>query len=380
MPKLTIDLIARGTSGYTKKKRDESMQQYLRRLTHLYLEDKSIDEVGEDLALCRNLIVLYLYDNQLSKVPVLHHNQSLTHLYLQNNHISKIENLGPLNRLVKLYIGGNNITVVEGLEKLDQLQELHVENQQLPPGEKLLFDPRSLRTLANTLQVLNISGNNLDSIKDLEVLKGLTQLMASDNFLNDMKELAHILGLWPFLWRLELMGNPVCHKAKYRDRIIVMSKHLEMLDGKEITEMSRQFLCNWHANKETQKRKRDELLRKGTMMTDMSDTHGHKDLPPVKGPPKSSSIPGYLMPGLPRKQFDELLAKNNISDNTVNTTVNNRASKTRSGVLRAKYTDSQGVVHMKPVSSAPVRRRPLMSVSFEVTGGLGNQHIPQHFL
>ncbi|XP_067678057.1 protein phosphatase 1 regulatory subunit 42-like isoform X2 [Haliotis asinina] len=336
MPKLTIDLIARGTSGYTKKKRDESMQQYLRRLTHLYLEDKSIDEVGEDLALCRNLIVLYLYDNQLSKVPVLHHNQSLTHLYLQNNHISKIENLGPLNRLVKLYIGGNNITVVEGLEKLDQLQELHVENQQLPPGEKLLFDPRSLRTLANTLQVLNISGNNLDSIKDLEVLKGLTQLMASDNFLNDMKELAHILGLWPFLWRLELMGNPVCHKAKYRDRIIVMSKHLEMLDGKEITEMSRQFLCNWHANKETQKRKRDELLRKGTMMTDMSDTHGHKDLPPVKGPPKSSSIPGYLMPGLPRKQFDELLAKNNISDNTVNTTVNNRASKTRSGVLRAK--------------------------------------------
>lgn len=78
----------------------------------------------------------------------------------------------------------------------------------------------------NTLQVLNISGNNLDSIKDLEVLKRLTQMMASDNFLIDMKELAHILGLWPFLWRLELMGNPVCHKAKYRDRIIVMSKHL----------------------------------------------------------------------------------------------------------------------------------------------------------
>lgn len=45
MVKLTIDLIARGTSGYTKKKRDESIQQYLRRLTHLYLEDKCIDEV-----------------------------------------------------------------------------------------------------------------------------------------------------------------------------------------------------------------------------------------------------------------------------------------------------------------------------------------------
>lgn len=45
MVKLTIDLIARGTSGYTKKKRDESMQHYLKRLTHLYLEDRCIDEV-----------------------------------------------------------------------------------------------------------------------------------------------------------------------------------------------------------------------------------------------------------------------------------------------------------------------------------------------
>lgn len=45
MVKLTLDLIARGTSGYTKKKRDESVQHYLKRLTHLYLEEKNIDEV-----------------------------------------------------------------------------------------------------------------------------------------------------------------------------------------------------------------------------------------------------------------------------------------------------------------------------------------------
>ena len=49
MVKLTIDLIARGTSGYTKKKRDETMHQYLRRLTHLYLENKGIDEVVSKL-------------------------------------------------------------------------------------------------------------------------------------------------------------------------------------------------------------------------------------------------------------------------------------------------------------------------------------------
>lgn len=46
------------------------------------------------------------------------------------------------------YLGGNKITVVEGLEKLTELRELHVQNQRLAPGEKLLFDPRTLYSLA----------------------------------------------------------------------------------------------------------------------------------------------------------------------------------------------------------------------------------------
>lgn len=50
--------------------------------------------------------------------------------------------------IIDRYLGGNCITVLEGLEKMDKLQELHVENQRLPPGEKLLFDPRSLRGIS----------------------------------------------------------------------------------------------------------------------------------------------------------------------------------------------------------------------------------------
>lgn len=46
------------------------------------------------------------------------------------------------------YLGGNKIAVVEGLEKLTELRELHVQNQRLAPGEKLLFDPRTLHSLA----------------------------------------------------------------------------------------------------------------------------------------------------------------------------------------------------------------------------------------
>lgn len=74
--------------------------------------------------------------------------------------------------------------------------------------------------------MLNIAGNNLDSIRDVECLRNLYQLHANDNLLTDMKELAHVVGGMFRLWRLDLMGNPLCHKAKYRDRVIVMAKNL----------------------------------------------------------------------------------------------------------------------------------------------------------
>ncbi|XP_012937962.1 protein phosphatase 1 regulatory subunit 42 [Aplysia californica] len=353
MVKLTMDLIARGTSGYTKKKRDENMQHYVRRLTHLYLENKGIDDIGEDLSLCRNLTVLYLYDNVLNKVPLLNQNVSLTHLYLQNNNISRIENLSALTRLQKLYIGGNTITVLEGLEKLQQLQELHVESQRLPPGEQLLFDPRTVKALAACLQVLNVSGNNLTSIRELEQLPGLTQLLATDNQLSDMKELAHLLTAWHRLGRLDLAGNPVCLRAKYKDRIIVMGKHLEILDGKSITDTTRQFLMNWQASREIHRKKgQDELSRQDTFSA--VSTNGLRDLPPVRSAStRQTGVSGYVMPGLPRKQFDDILAKSSFPDN-------DPTRKTRSGILRANYVDGAMVRMDVPGSAPPSQlRRPL---------------------
>lgn len=71
-----------------------------------------------------------------------------------------------------------------------------------------------------------MSGNKLESLRDLEVLQGLTQLYASDNLLNDIKELSQLLPFWTKLWRLELVGNPLCHKSKYKDKIIIMGKNL----------------------------------------------------------------------------------------------------------------------------------------------------------
>lgn len=255
MVRLTLELIAKSLNQ--KNRRDESLAQYLRKTTHLKLSNKNIDII-DDLSLCKNLNVLYLYDNQIRQIHNLDFASNLRHLYLQNNCISRIENLSSLTKLEKLYLGGNYITVVEGLENLEELRELHVESQQLPLGEKLLFDPRSLHSLAKSLSVLNISNNNIDELSDLAILENLFHLIAVDNQLNHVKDLESVLSVWNKVSKLELNGNPVCHKPKYRDRIILQSKTLESLDGKEIKEMERQFLMNWKASRDARKKNRTE--------------------------------------------------------------------------------------------------------------------------
>lgn len=54
----------------------------------------------------------------------------------------------PVVFLLFRHLGRNSIAVVEGLEQLHELRELHLENQRLAPGEKLLFDTRTLLSLA----------------------------------------------------------------------------------------------------------------------------------------------------------------------------------------------------------------------------------------
>ena len=71
---------------------------------------------------------------------------------------------------------------------------------------------------------MNVSGNNLDSIDDLQYLTGLVEFSATDNQLTSMRELSYVLGQWTRLTKLELMGNSLCQKYKYRDRTITMGR------------------------------------------------------------------------------------------------------------------------------------------------------------
>ncbi|CAH6777298.1 protein phosphatase 1 regulatory subunit 42 isoform X2 [Phodopus roborovskii] len=258
MVRLTLDLIAKNSN--LKPRKEETIAQCLKKITHINFSDRNIDSI-DDLSLCRNLSVLYLYDNRISNITNLNYSTNLTHLYLQNNCISCIENLRSLKKLEKLYLGGNYIAVIEGLEGLEELRELHVESQRLPLGEKLLFDPRTLRSLAKSLSILNISNNNIDDIKDLETLENLNHLIAVDNQLMHVKDLEVLLKKLMKLWKMDLNGNPVCLKPKYRDKLILMSKSLEFLDGKEIKNLERQFLMNWKACKDAKKVSRKKSIK-----------------------------------------------------------------------------------------------------------------------
>jgi len=95
--------------------------------------------------------VAYLYDNILTKIENLNFAENLTHLYLQNNRLQKLENLDCCPKLQKLYLGGNQIQVLEGLDKNIHIKEIYIENQHLPEGEKLVFEPRTLHCLSQVL-------------------------------------------------------------------------------------------------------------------------------------------------------------------------------------------------------------------------------------
>jgi len=75
--------------------------------------------------------------------------------------------------------------------------------------------------------VLNVSGNGITSLIDLQCLRQLRQLTTTDNRLFDLHEFAHLLSSsWQRLDRLDVANNPLCRRAKYRDYIIVSTPAL----------------------------------------------------------------------------------------------------------------------------------------------------------
>jgi protein phosphatase 1 regulatory subunit 42 len=54
----------------------------------------------------------------------------------------------------------------------------------------------------------------------------LQDVTASNNNLENLRELVQLLSIWPRLKRLDTSRNPLCSKARYRERLIVVSTTL----------------------------------------------------------------------------------------------------------------------------------------------------------
>ena len=94
--------------------RHEPLDQFLKRITHLALQGappKRVFTRIQNLDVCPNLKVLYLYDNQLVRLENLESATHLTHLHVQNNRIQRIEHLAALGHLEKLYVSRIQIDI-----------------------------------------------------------------------------------------------------------------------------------------------------------------------------------------------------------------------------------------------------------------------------
>jgi len=186
----TLELIAARGSKKQRRHREESLESFVARITHLDLTRKHLVAL-DNLNACHKLMALYLYENQISKITNLNSCTNLTHLYLQNNAIERLQGINKLKHLSKLFIGRNKLVVLEGLHEIPNLRELHIESQQLPPGEKLLIDPRTIFSLQKTVRHLNLSGNNLDDLTEFAGFRRLKSVDVPHNKLTDLSVRAH---------------------------------------------------------------------------------------------------------------------------------------------------------------------------------------------
>lgn len=175
-----------------------------------------------DLSLCGNLKVLYLHNNNIKAITNCDGLVNLTHLYLQWNNIRCIQNINNLQNLRKLYLGHNEICRLEHIDGLIKLEELHIERQRNWKNEpaEFSFETSSIRSIANSLKVLNISGLGLTNLDALIPLQQLRELNACDNRFSNSEDLVKFVKSMPYLTDVTFRRCPAqMNDRHYRDKL-----------------------------------------------------------------------------------------------------------------------------------------------------------------
>eukprot|EP00904_Undaria_pinnatifida_P005138 jgi/Undpi1/1754/HiC_scaffold_11.g05143.m1 len=253
-------------STATVRRRNESDDDFLARVTHLRLQNKGIYNLGsaEVCNACPSLKVLYLYDNHVESLKGLEMLLHLEQLHVDNNLLTTVEGALPLRRLTKLHLSGNCIGTVCGLETARCLEELHVAKQRLPEGERFTIDRTSIDGIKDSLVVLDVSGNGMGG-EEIELLLDLYRLEALNLANNDIQEISQVVDVVTGLEALtdcDLRGNAVCRMAKYYERAVTRCGDcLKTLDGKPVHPQHRSMLQKLDSHKRSEERKKTSRRR-----------------------------------------------------------------------------------------------------------------------
>ncbi|KAG7385688.1 hypothetical protein PHYPSEUDO_001142 [Phytophthora pseudosyringae] len=146
--------------------------------------------------------------------------------------LKSLKALSELTNLVQLDLSGNAVERLDGLQRFAQLQTLamprnHLKTLSAPlfalkglthvdlSGNFIAHLPRAFSGLT-MLEVLNLSGNNLGTLREVDVLGPLANLVSCS-----------------------LAANPFCRLPTYKDYVVCKIRSLERLDDVEISRVAR---------------------------------------------------------------------------------------------------------------------------------------------
>lgn len=213
----------------------------MKNLIYLYLSDNQLSSLDAKVFEgAHEIMYLHLEDNKLTHFPssaTLTHIPKLLELHLERNLIAKLEPsllLSPVLQLTGLYLNNNSIATIvpKALDPAPKLDALHLEDNVLTdvPSDALdhaplltelhlsgnlirWIGPRAFRVVAESLKNLLIDRMGLQkmSVRSLAGFgPGLLSLSLEDNLLEELPDLSPLAGLQ----NLSLNKNPLMCDCK----------------------------------------------------------------------------------------------------------------------------------------------------------------------
>nr|XP_002740712.1 PREDICTED: protein phosphatase 1 regulatory subunit 7-like [Saccoglossus kowalevskii] len=183
-----------------------------RELCNLLLQHNRIKTLGKGLSCLRNLKMMRLDNNQISRIESREITSCghLTYLDISNNRIDNLVSFNCLQNLIELYASGNRIQSISDLSRCRKLQDLDVSNNRLT-------DISGLKGLPNLMN-LNVANNSLTNDR----LKAVGKLQCGLCKISNLVELF-------------ISGNPFAaeggEKQSYIHELRTLLPKLEILDG-----------------------------------------------------------------------------------------------------------------------------------------------------